>query len=113
MDSTTQRPMLDDAYPLSTDQIEQFRRDGHVLLSGVASPSEVSAYRPAIVDAVRRYTTESRPLEERDTYGKAFLQVMNLWERDEAVRAFVLAQRFARIAAELMGADGVRLFHDQ
>jgi ectoine hydroxylase-related dioxygenase (phytanoyl-CoA dioxygenase family) len=113
LDSTTQLPKIDDAYPLSTYQIEQFRLYGHVLLRGVASPAEISAYRPAIVDAVRRYTTESRPLEERDTYGKAFLQVMNLWERDDAVRAFVLSQRFARIAAELMGADGVRLFHDQ
>jgi ectoine hydroxylase-related dioxygenase (phytanoyl-CoA dioxygenase family) len=52
-------------------------------------------------------------MEERDTYGKAFLQIMNLWVRDEAVKRYVLARRFAKIAAELMGVSGVRLYHDQ
>ena len=39
-------------------------------------------------------------MDQRDTYGKAFLQTMNLWESDEDVRKFVFARRFARIAAE-------------
>ncbi len=38
---------------------------------------------------------------------------MNLWTKDTSVRKFVLARRFARIAAELMGVKGVRLYHDQ
>jgi ectoine hydroxylase-related dioxygenase (phytanoyl-CoA dioxygenase family) len=38
---------------------------------------------------------------------------MNLWTRDATTRAFVLGRRFARIAAELMGVDGVRIYHDQ
>lgn len=38
---------------------------------------------------------------------------MNLWRRDEAVRRLVFARRLARIAAELMGCRGVRLYHDQ
>lgn len=106
-------PELSDAYPVTADQIARYQRDGHILLRHVASTAEVTAYRPAILDAVTRYNTETRPLDERDTYGKAFLQVMNLWEKDETVRRFVLARRFGRIAAELMGVEGVRLFHDQ
>src|SRR5512140_3690692 len=43
----------------------------------------------------------------------AFIQVMNLWVRDEAVRRYVLARRFAKIAADLMGVKGVRIYHDQ
>jgi ectoine hydroxylase-related dioxygenase (phytanoyl-CoA dioxygenase family) len=35
-----------------------------------------------------------------------------LWNRDEGVARFTLAKRFARIAAELMGVEGVRLYHD-
>ena len=49
----------------------------------------------------------------RDTYGKAFLQSMNLWRLDEEVKAFVWSPRFARVAAALLGVDGVRLYHDQ
>ncbi len=52
-------------------------------------------------------------MEQRDTYGKAFLQIMNLWVRDEAVRRYVLAKRFGRVAADLLGVDAVRLYHDQ
>ncbi len=52
-------------------------------------------------------------MEERDTYGKAFLQIENLWVRDEAVRHFTLARRFGQIAADLLGVDGVRIYHDQ
>ena len=52
-------------------------------------------------------------MEERDTYGKAFLQIMNLWQLDEQVRTFSLAKRFAKIAADLLGVPNVRLYHDQ
>ena len=106
-------PQLDSDYRLTTDQIAQYRRDGHILLRGVASQSEAAAYEPSISAAVERYMTEMRPLAERDTYGKAFLQVMNLWVRDEAVRRYVMARRFAKIAADLMGVKGVRIYHDQ
>jgi ectoine hydroxylase-related dioxygenase (phytanoyl-CoA dioxygenase family) len=106
-------PQLDSDYRLTADQIAQYQRDGHILLRGVASSAEAVAYEPSISAAVERYTTEMRPLAERDTYGKAFLQVMNLWVREEAVRRYVMARRFAKIAADLMGVKGVRIYHDQ
>lgn len=110
---TAALPDLASEYALSPDQIAGFGRDGHVLLRGVASSSEVSAYRGALLQAVERYNRQTRPLVERDTYGKAFLQVTNLWAKNETVKRFVLARRFAKIAADLMGVDGVRVYHDQ
>jgi ectoine hydroxylase-related dioxygenase (phytanoyl-CoA dioxygenase family) len=94
-------------------QIDQFTRDGHTVMRGLASPEEVATYRPAIEAAVRRATQHQRPLESRDTYGKAFLQVPNLCFTDEAVREFTFAPRFAQVAAELLQVRGVRLYHDQ
>lgn len=38
---------------------------------------------------------------------------MNLWELDEQVKQFTLARRFAKIAADLLGVDNVRIYHDQ
>ena len=58
-------------------------------------------------------TSKVGSLEERDTYGKAFLQVMNLWRKDEAVKSFVFEKRFAQLAADLLGVEKVRLYHDQ
>jgi ectoine hydroxylase-related dioxygenase (phytanoyl-CoA dioxygenase family) len=99
--------------PLSLQDIAAFRRDGHILLRGVATPEEITRFRPAICEAVYKYSTETRNLSERDTYGRAFLQIMNLWRRDERVKEFVLARKFARIAADLLGVERVRLYHDQ
>src|SRR6185295_14254036 len=96
-------PDLSSDYPLTAEQQQAFQQNGFVRLRGVCTPEEVAAYRPVISDAAYRYSTETRPMEERDTYGKAFLQIMNLWVRDEAVKRYVLARRFAKIAAELMG----------
>jgi len=106
-------PPLDSDYPLTDGQIAEYREKGHILLRGVCSPEEIAAYREAIVSAAMRHNSETRPIEERDTYGKAFLQIMNLWTVDEAVRHFTLSRRFAGIAGRLMEVDGVRLYHDQ
>ena len=109
----TTLPDLSSDYALSSVQIADYRKNGHALVRGLAAPDEIALYRAALLDAVARNNKETRPLEERDTYGKAFLQVMNLWRTDESVRRFVLARRFAKVAAELMGVEGVRLYHDQ
>jgi ectoine hydroxylase-related dioxygenase (phytanoyl-CoA dioxygenase family) len=106
-------PSLDDRYAVAPEAVTAYQNKGHVLLRGVAQPDEVAAFRPVVSSAVTRFNQESRPLAERDTYGKAFLQVLNLWEQDEDVRRFVLAARFAGVAADLLGVQSVRVYHDQ
>ena len=94
-------------------RVADFNRKGHILLRGVATPEEIARFRPAICAAAYKYSTETRNLSERDTYGRAFLQIMNLWRRDERVKEFVFARKFAQIAADLLGVARVRLYHDQ
>ena len=106
-------PDLSSDYPLTDAQISAFQNDGYALLRGVCSPDEIAAYREVLNRAAYLRNTETRPMAERDTYARAFLQIMNLWVNDEAVRKYVLARRFAKIAADLMGVDGVRIYHDQ
>jgi ectoine hydroxylase-related dioxygenase (phytanoyl-CoA dioxygenase family) len=109
----TELPDLKSTYRLSAETCARYRRDGHVMLRGVCSGDEAAAYREPIVAAAARFNRERRPLNERDTFGKAFLQTLNLWRKDEDVARFTLARRFARVAAELMGVDAVRIYHDQ
>ena len=106
-------PDLDSDYPLTREQIAFYQANGYILLRGVASPGEAEAYRAVITDMTNEFAKSYKPMSERDTYGKAFIQLSNLWEDSEAVRKFVVARRFAKIAAELMGVEGVRLYHDQ
>lgn len=93
--------------------IEAFRRDGHCVVRGLASAAEVDAVRHRVESAVIDHQQRAGSLDGRDTYGKAFLQVGNLWQRDAVVESFVFRERYARAAAELLGVDGVRLYHDQ
>src|SRR5260370_32104028 len=107
------RQLLDEDCPLTDHQVTRYQRDGHLLLRKLVDHASLTHFRRAIKTAVSRHNRETRPLEDRDTYGKAFLQIMNLWEKDDSVRSFVLAKRFAHIAARLMGVDAVRILHDQ
>jgi ectoine hydroxylase-related dioxygenase (phytanoyl-CoA dioxygenase family) len=110
---TLSLPSLDETITIDASQIAPFRQNGHTLTRNVLNKEEVTVYRDVINTAAYKYNTEKRKLEERDTYGKAFLQIMNLWEVDEQVKKFTLAKRFARIAADLLGVENVRIYHDQ
>ena len=98
---------------VTKEQIADFQTNGHILLREVAAIDEINFYRPIISEVVYKYSTENRNLSERDTYSKAFLQITNLWERDEKVREFVFKHKFAQMAADLLGVENVRLYHDQ
>jgi ectoine hydroxylase-related dioxygenase (phytanoyl-CoA dioxygenase family) len=104
---------LDRTLELGVDVVTDYRRNGHAVVRELASAQEIAQYAPAIKEATRELSGDLRPLSERDTYGKAFIQSMNLWTVNPVVREFVFAKRFAKVAADLMGVDGVRLYHDQ
>lgn len=106
-------PDLNDFKEIPPGQINEFRDKGHTLIQGLLSANEVEAYHQVVSNAAAQYNTEKRKLEERDTYGKAFLQVMNLWRHDEAVKKLVMSKRLAKVAAGLLGVENVRIYHDQ
>jgi ectoine hydroxylase-related dioxygenase (phytanoyl-CoA dioxygenase family) len=106
-------PSFNDVQLVPLGAVDEFRAKGHTVVRGLATADEVAAYRETIEQTATRMSIETRPLEERDTYGRAFLQTGNLWRESEIARRFVFARRFAAAAAQLLGADGVRLYHDQ
>ena len=92
---------------------DELWENGHALIKAAASAEDISAHGSAIKRAVLRLSNETRSLDDRSTYDKAFLQVTNLWQKDEAVKRFVFEKKFAQIAADLLGVEKVRLYHDQ
>ena len=105
--------MLDEQYALTNDQVAQYQRDGHILLDNVLAAEYIPPYKEAIEQTVAERNKETRALKDRDTYGKAFLQTTNLWQHNGLVKEYVMAKRFAGLAARLMGVERVRLYHDQ
>lgn len=104
---------MNSIYALTPDQIERYRAEGYIKLKHVLSPETLAYYGREISRKVRELNTQHLPLEERDLYHRAFLQVENLWPQSDVVRQFVLSPKLGRIAAELMGTVGVRIYHDQ
>jgi ectoine hydroxylase-related dioxygenase (phytanoyl-CoA dioxygenase family) len=100
-------------YALPGTAVAGFARDGFRHLPGVLTPATIAACEPEITSQVIRLNTQEAPLTERDTYGRAFLQVTNLWEHSERVRDLVFSPRLAQIAARLLRVPAVRLYHDQ
>ncbi|MDX2973937.1 phytanoyl-CoA dioxygenase family protein [Kribbella solani] len=114
MTTTTDASLLDLPYDgLAPTATADFNRDGFIHLSGVLDAKTIAEYEPTITSEVIRLNTQDLPLAERDTYGKAFLQVGNLWRENEKVKELVFSRRLAGIAARLLGVHSVRLYHDQ
>lgn len=100
-------------YSLSPDQIAFYQQFRFIKLKQVLDADTLAFFNEAIGRRVATMNQETRPLAERSTYGKAFLQLFNLWREDEVVKALVFSPRLAQIATELMQTNGVRLYHDQ
>lgn len=112
--SPTAPQELDSLYPLPSQSIDFFRENGFVKLKQVLSPDVVAHYGEEISRKVLELNPlKNVPMAERSTYKKAFIQITNLWQKSEAVRAFSCSKRLAQIAASLMGTRGVRMYHDQ
>jgi len=106
--------MLDAPFPLTAAQQRQFRDDGFIKLPGVFDRATLDLVRDEITRVTMEHNPQAGvPLDQRDTYGKAFIQVGNLWRKSPDAKRLTFSARLARIAAELLGTRGVRLWHDQ
>lgn len=105
--------LLNQPYNLRQDQIDFFQKNRFIKLKNVLDKGTLDYYGEAISKKVEEMNKESRPLDHRDTYGKAFLQIFNLWTKDETCKEFVLSKRIGQIATQLLQTEGVRLYHDQ
>jgi ectoine hydroxylase-related dioxygenase (phytanoyl-CoA dioxygenase family) len=100
-------------YALSAEQIDFYQKNRFIKLKQVFDEATIAFFNEAIGNRVALMNKENTPLEQRSTYGKAFLQLFNLWKEDELVKEFVFSKRMAKIASDLMQVNGVRIYHDQ
>ena len=104
---------LDANYSVTPAQVKYFSENGFIKIKNIFDASVIDYMNIVISKEVDRLNNQQIPLEERDTYGKAFLQIMNLWTHTEAVKDIVFSKKIAQIATGLMQTKGVRLYHDQ
>ncbi|HLI36219.1 MAG TPA: phytanoyl-CoA dioxygenase family protein [Streptosporangiaceae bacterium] len=107
---------------VTDEEIRRYRRDGFAVLRDVLSPGETAFWRGTLTGALERrqgrlpgdpgqYGEFFRT--EHEYYNKVFTQKINLWKTDQAVRPLVLSEDLGRMAAQLSGSSGVRVYLDQ
>lgn len=104
---------LNNAYHLTSAQIAFYKKHQFIKLKQVLSEETLQYFNEVISEQVALMNKEDLALEERSTYGKAFLQLFNLWRENALVKELVFSKRIAQIASDLMEVNGVRLYHDQ
>ena len=113
MSSRPELEILNTPFHVTDAQIRFFQQNGFIKIKNVL-PAETVLYMNETISAeVKRLNTQHLPIEQRDTYGKAFLQIMNLWTKSDRVKEIVFSKRLAKMASDLLGVNGVRMYHDQ
>ena len=99
---------------LAPKQVETFQRDGFLVVENVFPSAQRALYGDAVDAAVaRRAGDDLREVKDKTIYEQSFIQCMNLWEDSPDVRPLTFDQRMGAMAAELLGAEAVRIWHDQ
>jgi ectoine hydroxylase-related dioxygenase (phytanoyl-CoA dioxygenase family) len=107
------RTFLEEPYVLTKEQVGFYQENRFIKLKQVLNKETLYFFNEAISQVVNKVNKVETALEERSTYGKAFLQLFNLWREDELVKELIFSKRLAKIATDLMLTDGVRIYHDQ
>ncbi len=110
---------------LTQAQIQRYRQDGFVVIEDLLDPDELSFWREAVTEATEERGGRKFPGEETKTgeddginkdaeyYGKVFDQMINLWQTNEKMKQLMFDERTGKLAADLSGCDGIRIWHDQ
>jgi len=99
-------------YRVSDKQIDFYRENGFVQLEDVVTPQELEE----LMEAMEEVMAEDGELAFGRVKGSAYYNVLNqkvnTWRDSASMARFTLHSRFANMALQLTGADGIRLFHD-
>ncbi len=102
---------------VTTQQVEQFRQQGFLVLEGFLGAAELEHWRQVTDEAVRLRLTGSLALTNQADptafYAQVFTQCLNLREIHPAMYDLVCDERLGRLAGQLTGVSGVRVWHDQ
>jgi len=103
---------------LSDAQIASYRENGFVVLDDFLTADELEQWREAVDEAVGLRGKQKLPdgrWEEAGTefYDKVFTQRINLWKDNEKVRELMIDERIGKLATDLEGVEGMRVWHDQ
>ena len=112
-------------FQLNAEQIQSYQANGFIVIENFLSTEELDHWRNVVTGAVEDRAGIKIPgkdikigeadgiNEDSDYFSKVFDQLLNLWQTNELVKELMLDKRIGQMAAQLSGADGIRIWHDQ
>jgi phytanoyl-CoA hydroxylase len=108
---------------LSQTEIAKYQQDGFLVIEDFLTPAELDTWRSALTLAVSKRNGNKMP-DRKEVYGKGddsdksyfdnvFDQLINLWQDNPKIKEIMLDERLGRLAAQLAGVEGIRIWHDQ
>jgi phytanoyl-CoA hydroxylase len=112
-------------YQLTQKEIQSYQKNGFLVIENFLSTEELEHWRTVVMNAIKQRNGQKMPdkivktgeadgINEDTTYfGKVFDQLLNLWQTDKGVKDLMCDERIGKMAAQLSGAEGIRIWHDQ
>ncbi len=104
-------------YKVSKEEVTAYRENGFVVIDDFLTESELNVWRNAVDEAVEARGEARLPGQQGKTFtgsdSSVFKQRIQLWMDNEKVKTLMLDERIGKMAADLEGVDGVRIWHDQ
>jgi len=105
-------------HELTAEQIGFYREKGYVIIDGFLSAEELEIWRQCVDEAVSnradRKLADGRIRDgANEYYDRVFIQRINLWTDHAGMRRLMIDGRLGKMAADLAGVAGMRIWHDQ
>jgi phytanoyl-CoA hydroxylase len=102
---------------LTSQQIADYRENGYIVIDGFLDAAELEEWRRCTEEAVK-IRIEKTPLLHNQTnpddyYAQVFTQAIKLADVHEGMRRIMHDPKLGKMAADLAGVDGIRIWHDQ
>lgn len=110
---------------LSLEQIDFYQENGFLVIEGFLNAEELAHWRESVTEALQERKGQKMPgkqvmvgeddgiNKDADYYSKVFDQLLNLWQTNHKVKELMLDERLGKMAAQLSGSEGIRIWHDQ
>ncbi len=99
---------LSKPYTVTNSQRLEFRKNGFIKLPNVLSGGAVARLRQDLLQLLEQSFRPKTNINDNNR----FLSLEMMWLQNTLLKSYVLSPRIAKISADLLGVESVRLYHD-
>ena len=99
---------LSKPYTVTNSQRLDFRKNGFIKLPNVLSGGAVARLRQDLLQLLEESFRPKTNINDNNR----FLSLEMMWLQNTLLKSYVLSPRIAKISADLLGVESVRLYHD-